>query len=87
MLRVDKSKLEFFSSPSMIIARLSPTILVNTEFTAAVLIVYRSPRCNALTSALHESTISRCCSCHFSESAVRNPSERTTINPEACPNP
>lgn len=87
MLRVDKSKLEFFSSPSMIIARLSPTIFVSAAFTGAVLMVYRSPSLKALTSALHESTISRCCSCHFSESAVRSPRERTTINPNACANP
>lgn len=67
----------------MTIARLSPTIFVSAAFTVAVLIVYRSPHLKSLTSALHESTINRCCSCHFSESAVRSPRERTTINPNA----
>ena len=83
MFRVDRSKLVFFSCPSMIIARLSPIIFVSAPFTGAVFALCSSLQPASHTSTLHESTISRCSSCHFSDSAVRRPSARTTLNRKA----
>lgn len=69
MFRDASSKLPFRSFPSITSAR-SFWMILRSELSSVFVF--------ALSSS-HESTMIKLCSCHFSDSAVRRPSDRTAL--------